>query len=171
LPEPAWRTDTVQCTTGHCLVHHRTVRCTQTAQSLGCSAKSFPNWSFPVSSTWTQYISLQNNVLSLRNIPLLLICTLSIIWHRLTHDHLCWHSITKILRNGPKADFPFTCPYIQTNIEIILYPFALSHWLFNLVLNLCSLSLYTIQVCSCDTRFAKKRSWRLFFLFLFFSFG
>jgi hypothetical protein len=30
----------------------------------------------------------------------------------------------------------------------LLYPFALSHWLFNLVLNLCSLSLYTIQVCS-----------------------
>jgi hypothetical protein len=30
---------------------HRTVRCIQTAQSLGCSAKSFPNWSFPVSST------------------------------------------------------------------------------------------------------------------------
>jgi hypothetical protein len=28
-----------------------TVRCTQTAQSLGCLAKSFPNWSFPVSST------------------------------------------------------------------------------------------------------------------------
>jgi hypothetical protein len=43
-PEPAWRT-------GHCPVHHRTVRCTQTAQSLGCPAKSFPNWSFPVSST------------------------------------------------------------------------------------------------------------------------
>jgi hypothetical protein len=40
-------------------LHHRTlsgappdtVRCTQTAQILGCSAKSFPNWSFPVSST------------------------------------------------------------------------------------------------------------------------
>jgi hypothetical protein len=30
---------------------HRTVRCTQTAQSLRSSAKSFPNWSFPVSST------------------------------------------------------------------------------------------------------------------------
>jgi hypothetical protein len=43
--------DTVRCTTGHCPVHHRTVRCTQTAQSLGCSAKSFPNWSFPISST------------------------------------------------------------------------------------------------------------------------
>jgi hypothetical protein len=26
---------------------------------------------------------------------------------------------------------------IQTNTETILYPFALSHWLFNLVLNLC----------------------------------
>jgi hypothetical protein len=29
--------------------------------------------------------------------------------------------------------------YIQTNTETILYPFALSHWLFNLVLNLFSL--------------------------------
>jgi hypothetical protein len=28
-----------------------TVRCSQTAQRLGCSAKSFPNWSFLVSST------------------------------------------------------------------------------------------------------------------------
>jgi hypothetical protein len=28
-----------------------TVRCTQTVQSLSCLAKSFPNWSFPVSST------------------------------------------------------------------------------------------------------------------------
>jgi hypothetical protein len=31
---PAWRT-------GHCMVHHRTVRCTQTAQSLGCSSQVF----------------------------------------------------------------------------------------------------------------------------------
>jgi hypothetical protein len=31
---PAWRT-------GHCLVHHRTIRCTQTAQSLGCSSQVF----------------------------------------------------------------------------------------------------------------------------------
>jgi hypothetical protein len=31
---PAWPT-------GHCPVHHRTVRCTQTAQSLGCSRKVF----------------------------------------------------------------------------------------------------------------------------------
>jgi hypothetical protein len=30
----AWRT-------GHCLVHHRTVRCTQTAQNLGCSSQVF----------------------------------------------------------------------------------------------------------------------------------
>jgi hypothetical protein len=31
---PAWRT-------GHCPVHHRTVRCTQTAQSLDCSSQVF----------------------------------------------------------------------------------------------------------------------------------
>jgi hypothetical protein len=31
---PPWRT-------GHCPVHHRTVRCTQTAQSLGCSSQVF----------------------------------------------------------------------------------------------------------------------------------
>jgi hypothetical protein len=31
---PAWRT-------GHCPVHHRTVRCTQTVQSLGCSSQAF----------------------------------------------------------------------------------------------------------------------------------
>jgi hypothetical protein len=32
--KPAWRT-------GHCSVHHRTVRCTQTALSLGCSIQVF----------------------------------------------------------------------------------------------------------------------------------
>jgi hypothetical protein len=36
-----------------------------------------------------------------------LICTLFINWHRFTFKHLCWHSITKILRNGPRAHFPF----------------------------------------------------------------
>jgi hypothetical protein len=38
---------------------------------------------------------------------LLLICTLSIHGHRFTFKHLCWHSITKILRNGLRAYFPF----------------------------------------------------------------
>jgi hypothetical protein len=38
----------------------------------------------------------------------LLICTLSIHGHRFTFKHLCWHSITKILRNGPRAHFPFS---------------------------------------------------------------
>jgi hypothetical protein len=37
-----------------------------------------------------------------------MICTLSTILHRSTQKHLRWHSITKILRNGPKAHFPFT---------------------------------------------------------------
>jgi hypothetical protein len=36
-----------------------------------------------------------------------LICTLSIHEHKFTFKHLCWHSITKILRNGPRAHFPF----------------------------------------------------------------
>jgi hypothetical protein len=33
---------------------------------------------------------------------------LSIHEHKFTFKHLCWHSITKILRNGPRAHFPFT---------------------------------------------------------------
>jgi hypothetical protein len=37
-----------------------------------------------------------------------LICTLFNHGHRFTFKHLCWHSITKILRNGPRAHFPFT---------------------------------------------------------------
>jgi hypothetical protein len=35
------------------------------------------------------------------------ICTLIILGHIFTFKHLCLHSITKILRNGPKAHFPF----------------------------------------------------------------
>jgi hypothetical protein len=36
-----------------------------------------------------------------------MICTLSTTLLGLTQKHLCWHSITKILRNGPRAHFPF----------------------------------------------------------------
>jgi hypothetical protein len=36
-----------------------------------------------------------------------LICTLSIHERKFTFKHLCWHSITKILRNGPRAHFSF----------------------------------------------------------------
>jgi hypothetical protein len=43
---------------------------------------------------------------------LLLFCTLSIHKHEFIFKHLCWHSITKILRNGPRAHFPFT-PYLR----------------------------------------------------------
>jgi hypothetical protein len=43
--------DTVRCTTGHCPVHHRTVRCTQTEQSLGCSSQVFSISLFFDSST------------------------------------------------------------------------------------------------------------------------
>jgi hypothetical protein len=37
-----------------------------------------------------------------------MIFTLSTSLHRSTQKHLRWHSITKILRNGPRAHFPFT---------------------------------------------------------------
>ena len=43
--------DTVRCTTGHCSVHHRTVRCSQTQQILGCSSQDISHWIYPVSST------------------------------------------------------------------------------------------------------------------------
>jgi hypothetical protein len=33
---------------------------------------------------------------------------LSIHGYRFIFKHLCWHSITKILRNGPRAHFPFS---------------------------------------------------------------
>jgi hypothetical protein len=39
-----------------------------------------------------------------------LIYTLSIQGYRFTFKHLCWHSITKILRNGPRAHFSFRHP-------------------------------------------------------------
>jgi hypothetical protein len=34
--------------------------------------------------------------------------------HKFTLKHLCLHSITKILRNGPRAHFPFTTPIPRT---------------------------------------------------------
>jgi hypothetical protein len=61
----------------------------------------------------------KTNVLRLRNIPLLLvICTLFIHEHIFTFKPLCLHSITKILRNGPRAHFPF-------NLTILLALMAL----------------------------------------------
>jgi hypothetical protein len=38
---------------------------------------------------------------------------LSIHGYRFTFKHLCWHSITKILRNGPRAHFPFTKVHVS----------------------------------------------------------
>jgi hypothetical protein len=43
--------DTVRCTTEHSLVHHQTVRCSQTEQSLGCSSQVFSICLFSDSST------------------------------------------------------------------------------------------------------------------------
>jgi hypothetical protein len=43
--------DTVRCTTRHCPVHHRTVRCTQTELTLAEQSHLISNSIFPVSST------------------------------------------------------------------------------------------------------------------------
>jgi hypothetical protein len=42
-----------------------------------------------------------------------MIFTLFIHVHKFPIKHMCWHSITKIHRNGPRAHFPF-------NYDIIL---------------------------------------------------
>jgi hypothetical protein len=42
---------TVRCATGRCPVHHRTVRCTQTEQTLAEQSHLISNSIFPVSST------------------------------------------------------------------------------------------------------------------------
>jgi hypothetical protein len=46
-----------------------------------------------------------------------MICTLFIHGHKFTFKHLCWHSITKILRNGPGAHFPFRGRELCVGIE------------------------------------------------------
>jgi hypothetical protein len=46
------------------------------------------------------------------------ICTLFIHGHIFTFKHLCLHSITKILRNGPKAHFPFTHRTVNSDCPV-----------------------------------------------------
>jgi hypothetical protein len=60
---PAWRT-------GHCPLHHRTVRCTQTEQSLGCSSQVFSFCLFSDSSTYTNMLVHKNQSTKSRIIPL-----------------------------------------------------------------------------------------------------
>jgi hypothetical protein len=49
--------------------------------------------------------------------------------HKFTLKHLCWHSITKILRNGPRAHFPFKfvlfVSYISCGLALPISPFFL----------------------------------------------
>jgi hypothetical protein len=40
--------------------------------------------------------------------------------HKFTFKHLCWHSITKILRNDPRAHFPFNVLEI---LKVMTEPF------------------------------------------------
>jgi hypothetical protein len=43
---------------------------------------------------------------------------LSTTLHRSTQKHLRWHSITKILRNGPRAHFPFNTQGFRTHVVV-----------------------------------------------------
>ena len=91
---------------------HQTVRCPSPKQPLAVHSHS-PLLFFSSSSCFEHLDKILvhiTNVLRLRNIPLLVICTLFILGHIFTFKHLCLHSITKILRNGPKAHFPFNLP-------------------------------------------------------------
>jgi hypothetical protein len=46
---------------------------------------------------------------------------LSIHEHKFTFKHLCWHSITKILRNGPRAHFPFKNEDLHYRTMLIMF--------------------------------------------------
>jgi hypothetical protein len=48
-----------------------------------------------------------------------MICTLSTTLHRSTQKHLRWHSVTKILRNCPRAHFPFNYCYKLTKVPLL----------------------------------------------------
>jgi hypothetical protein len=61
--------------------------------------------------------------------------------HRFTFKHLCWHLITKILRNGPRAHFPFN---ISINRPAQVFLYVITHTVF-VKQNTCSLSTCNIQ--------------------------
>ena len=91
---------------------HRTVRCPSPKQPLAVHSHS-PLLFFSSFSCFQHLDKMlvhKTNVLRLRNIPLLVIYTLFIHEHIFTFKPLCLHSITKILRNGPRAHFPFNLP-------------------------------------------------------------
>jgi hypothetical protein len=43
-------------------------------------------------------------------------------------NHLCWHMITKILRNGPRAHFSFTTPSTHEILEVPIVGVMLRRW-------------------------------------------
>jgi hypothetical protein len=55
--------------TGHCPVHHRTVRCTQAALSLGCFSQVLFFFCFPWFYNLDKYVSTQKQCTKSRTIP------------------------------------------------------------------------------------------------------
>jgi hypothetical protein len=126
LPSVAWRTgqsgappDTVRC--GFPSLFGEADRWRLGAVGAPDTVQCTPDSPVPPPDRWLGHVSCAdhaadrwslNNVLSLRNIPFDMICTMSTTFHRLAQKHLRWHSITKILRNGPRAHFPFNLPFL-----------------------------------------------------------
>jgi hypothetical protein len=54
-------------------------------------------------------------------------------------NHLCWHLITKILRNGPRAHFPFSIVQLVLPLPMV-YP--ITHTGLKLGINLCNIFRY-----------------------------
>jgi hypothetical protein len=72
----------------------------------------------------------------------------STIWHSFTLNHLCWHLVTKILRNGPRAHFPFTSSYTL---------FPTTCW----AINVCELTLAVSHPHRSRTGTAGWGAWRM----------
>jgi hypothetical protein len=62
-----------------------------------------------------------------------MICTLSTPFHSLTQKHLCWHSNTKILRNGPRVHSPFSLAELVGSLA------SLGYWTDRLIVSPASL--------------------------------
>jgi hypothetical protein len=105
-----------------------TVRCTTGQSGAPRLSRLWLNKAISFSIQFFLFPALRHNTLvqkqctKSRNIPFDMICILSTTLHRLAQKHLCWHSITKILRNGPRAHFPFNSTRVLLSSWVMSVP-------------------------------------------------
>jgi hypothetical protein len=96
---------------------HRTVWCTQTAESWLLQPSLFLFLFSLILALRQNMLVHKNQCIKSRIIPFCwfaLLPSFGIVSHL---NHLCWHLITKILRNGPRAHFPFNwCPPLVNSL-------------------------------------------------------